>query len=86
MYLNEREEYMISALRAIAAFGKGESAMFVLRSYMDEHGLSSSVEEDVRRWLQRIAEDAIRFAGTVQQAQREKDSQHRRRLVMRRAA
>ena len=87
MYLNEREEYMIGALRTIAAFGNGQPAMFVLRSYMDERGLSASVEEDVRLWLQRIAEDAIRFAGKVEPVHGDKDSQHRRRrLVMRHAA
>jgi len=40
-------------------YGTGEPAMVVLRSYLFEHGLRAAIEEDVRRWMKRIAEDAI---------------------------
>jgi len=86
MYLTEREEYMMSALRAIAAYGNGEPAMCVLRSYMLEHGLTASVEEDVRRWLKRIAEDAIAFPERVQRDQRNPVTQQGNMAVVTRAA
>lgn len=56
------EKYMLDALRAIASFGKGEEARKVLRPYMDRRGIKWDNNEDVKTWMQRIAEDAIRYA------------------------
>ncbi len=60
--MNEREEYMLEALKAIASFGKGETASTVLRPYMDAHRLKWNKDEDVKTWIQRIAADAIDHA------------------------
>ena len=60
--MNERERYMLGALRAIATYGKGKSATIVLRPYMDAHGISWNNDEDVKTWMRRIADDAIKFA------------------------
>ena len=86
VYPNKREKYMLGALRAIAAFGNGEPAMLVLLSYMEEHGLSASVEEDVRRWVDRIAEDAILCAEKAQRDQCDQPSQNGQMAALGRAA
>jgi hypothetical protein len=58
--MNKREQYMLSALRAIARYGKG--AKVVLRPYMNEHKIKWNKDEDVKTWMKRIAEDAIEYA------------------------
>ena len=60
--MTDRESYMLDALRAIASFGNGQEPRLVLRPYMDEHGINWSSDEDVKTWMQRIAQDAIRHA------------------------
>jgi hypothetical protein len=60
--MNEREQYMLGALQAIATYGKEKSAMIVLRPYMDAHGIQWHNGEDVKTWMRRIADDAIKFA------------------------
>jgi len=59
---NEREQYMLDALRVFAAYGGGEPATTVLRLYMSEHKIPWNMDEDVKEWMLRIAEDAISFA------------------------
>lgn len=56
--MNERERYMLDALKAIVSFGKG----VVLRPYMDDHKIAWNDKEDVKTWMQRIAQDAIQHA------------------------
>ena len=58
--MNDRELYMLNALRAIASYGK--EGKVVLRPYMTEHKLKWDNDEDVKIWMRRIAEDAIRYA------------------------
>lgn len=60
--MNEREQYMLEALRVIAAHGKGHSAVAVLRPYMDGHTIKWNRDEDVKTWVRRIAQDAIKYA------------------------
>lgn len=62
--MNEREEYMLNALVAIARYGKN-SPKQVLRPYMDKHGIKWHKDEDVKTWMQRIARDAIDFAASA---------------------
>jgi hypothetical protein len=54
---------MLNALRAIASYGK--EGKVVLRSYMTEHKLKWDNDEDVKIWMRRIAEDAIRHAARI---------------------
>ena len=61
--MNERELYMLNALRVIASYGK--EGKIDLRPYMTEHKLKWDNDEDVKVWMRRIAEDAIKFAATV---------------------
>jgi hypothetical protein len=56
--MSERERYMLDALKAIVSFGKG----VVLRPYMDDHKITWDDKEDVKTWMQRIAQDAIEYA------------------------
>lgn len=58
--LSKREKYMLDALAAIAKFGK--NAEVVLRPYMESHGINWNQDEDVKTWMQRIAQDAIDHA------------------------
>ena len=58
--MNDHERYMLNALRAIASYGK--EGKVVLRPYMTEHKLKWDNDEDVKIWMRRIAEDAIRYA------------------------
>ena len=61
--MNERELYMLNALRAIASYGK--EGKIELRPYMIKHKLKWDNDEDVRVWMRRIAEDTIKFAASV---------------------
>lgn len=61
--MNERELYMLTALRVIASYGRGRKA--ALRQYMTEHNLQWDNDEDVKVWMRRIAEDAIRYVASV---------------------
>jgi hypothetical protein len=61
--MNEREQYMLNALRVIASFGK--EAKLVLRLYMTEHKIKWDNDEDVKVWMRRIAENAIKYAASV---------------------
>jgi hypothetical protein len=61
--MNEREQYMLDALRAIASYGK--EGKVALRPYMTEHNLKWDNDEDVKVWMRRIAEDAVRYAANV---------------------
>ena len=61
--MNDRELYMLNALRAIASYGK--EGKVVLRPYMTEHKLTWDNDEDVKIWMRRIAEDAIRYAASI---------------------
>jgi len=54
---------MLNALRAIASYGK--EGKVVLRPYMTEHKLKWDNDEDVKIWMRRIAEDAIRHAASI---------------------
>jgi hypothetical protein len=58
--MNEREKYMLKALKVIASYGTG--AKVVLRPYMDEHDIKWNNDEDVKTWMKRIAKDAIKYA------------------------
>ena len=58
--MNEREQYMLDALRVIAAYGDG--AKVVLRPYMDKHEIKWHKDEDVKTWIKRIAKDAVKYA------------------------
>ena len=60
--MNAREKYTLEALQAIASFGKGKQATVVLRPYMDAHGIKWQRDEEVKVWMQRIAQDAIDHA------------------------
>ena len=61
--MNDRELYMLNALRAIVSYGK--EGKVVLRPYMTEHNLKWDNDEDVKIWMRRIAEDAIRHAASI---------------------
>jgi len=61
--MNERELYMLNALRAIASYGK--EGKIELCPHMIQHKLRWDNDEDVRVWMRRIAEDAIKFAASV---------------------
>ena len=61
--MNERELYMLNALRTIASYGK--EGKTVLRPYMTEHNLKWDNDEDVKVWMRRIAEDAIRYVAST---------------------
>ena len=63
--MNEREQYMLNALRGIASYGR-EQAKLVLREYMREHKIKWDNEEDVKVWMRRIAEDAVKYAASVE--------------------
>ena len=54
---------MLNALRVIASYGK--ESKVVLRQYMTEHKLKWDNDEDVKMWMRRIAEDAIRYAASI---------------------
>jgi hypothetical protein len=45
--MNEREQYMLNALRVIASYGR-EQPKLVLREYMKEHQIKWDNEEDVK--------------------------------------
>ena len=61
--MKEREVYMLNALRTIASYGiEGKRE---LRPYMIEHKLKWDNDEDVKVWMRRIAEDAIKYAASV---------------------
>jgi len=61
--MNDRELSMLNALRVIASYGK--ESKVVLRQYMTEHKLKWDNDEDVKMWMRRIAEDAIRYAASI---------------------
>jgi hypothetical protein len=61
--MNEREQYMLNALRVIASYGK--QGKIVLRPYMIDHKLKWDNDDDVKVWMRRIAEDAIKYAVSV---------------------
>jgi hypothetical protein len=61
--MNDRELYMLNALRAIASYG--EEGKVALRPYMTERKLKWDNDEDVKVWMRRIAEDAIRYAANI---------------------
>jgi hypothetical protein len=61
--MNDSELYMLNALRTIASYGKEGKG--VLRPYMTEHKLMWDNDEDVKIWMRRIAEDAIRYAASI---------------------
>ena len=61
--MNERELYMLNALRVIASYGK--EGKIGLRPYMIEHKLKWDYDADVKVWMRRIAEDAIKYAARV---------------------
>ena len=61
--MNEREQYMLNALRVIASYGREGKAE--LRPYMIERKLKWDNDEDVKVWMRRIAEDAIEYAASV---------------------
>jgi hypothetical protein len=63
--MNEREQYMLNALRVIASYGR-EQPKLVLREYMREHKIKWDNEEDVKVWMRRIAEDAVKYAASVE--------------------
>jgi pyruvate-formate lyase-activating enzyme len=60
--LNERELYMLNALRVIASYGR--QGKVTLRPYMSEHNLPWDNDEDVKVWMRRIAEDAIKHVAS----------------------
>ena len=60
--MNERELRMLNALRVIASYSKEGKAE--LRQYMVERKLKWDNDEDVKIWMRRIAEDAIKFAAS----------------------
>jgi hypothetical protein len=64
--MNEREQYMLNALQVIASYGR-EQPKPVLREYMREHQIKWDNDEDVKVWMRRIAEDAIRYVASINQ-------------------
>jgi hypothetical protein len=61
--MNECEQYMLNALRVIASYGR--EGKVALRPYMIERKLQWDNDEDVKVWMRRIAEDAIKYAASV---------------------
>lgn len=61
--MKDRELYMLNALRVIASYSK--EGKVVLRQYLTEHKLNWDNDEDVKIWMRRIAEDAIRHAANI---------------------
>ena len=61
--MNEREQYMLNALRVIASYGR--EGRDELRQYMIERKLKWDNDEDVKVWMRRIAEDAIKYAPSI---------------------
>lgn len=61
--MNQREQYMLNALRVIASYGK--EGKVALRPYMTERNIKWDNDEDVKIWMRRIAEDAIKYAASI---------------------